>query len=154
MTIKCEDKKQLRDVLDRLDADGIYEWASGTSIKDFTPSMARYPICLFLYSDAHVITFGSEDDVKEDDKVISAEYFCTVEPDTDNDPVNHPSHYTQGKVECIDAMEMVFGKDAVSAYCMCAMFKYMWRRKDKGNEEQDKAKAEWYWNKFMEIINR
>ena len=71
-----------------------------------------------------------------------------------NDSVNHPSHYTQGNVECIDAMEMVFGKEAVKHYGLCAMFKYMWRRKDKGNEEQDTAKAEWYFDKFVEIINR
>ena len=30
-----------------------------------------------------------------------------------DDPVNHPSHYTGGKVECIGAMEVVFGKEAV-----------------------------------------
>lgn len=71
-----------------------------------------------------------------------------------NDPVNHPLHYTQGKVECIDAMEMVFGETAVAHYCLCAAFKYMWRRKDKGNEEQDIQKSLWYFDKFVEIINR
>lgn len=71
-----------------------------------------------------------------------------------NDPVNHPSHYTQGKVECIDAMEMVFGEAAVAHYCLCAAFKYMWRRKDKENEEQDIQKSLWYFDKFVEILNR
>lgn len=71
-----------------------------------------------------------------------------------NDPVNHPSHYTQGNVECIDAMEIAFGEEAVARYCLCAMFKYLWRRKDKGNEEQDIQKSLWYFDKFVEIINR
>lgn len=151
MTIKCENEKQLRDVLDELDSVGIYRWASNASIKDYTPRLGSFPVCLFLDLADYTVTYGTEYEVKEGDDVISATDFCKSD---NNDPVNHPSHYTQGKVECIDAMEMVFGTEAVKHYCLCAAFKYMWRRKDKGNEEQDKAKAEWYWNKFMEIINR
>lgn len=70
------------------------------------------------------------------------------------DPVNHPKHYANTKVECIDAMEELYGVEAVKAYCVCATFKYLWRRKDKDNEEQDVQKALWYFDKAKELINR
>ena len=70
------------------------------------------------------------------------------------DPVNNPQHYTSGKVECIDAMEQIFGRDAVISFAMLNCFKYLWRRKDKDNEEQDIQKAIWYFDKAKELINR
>lgn len=68
-----------------------------------------------------------------------------------NDPVNHPSHYTQGGIECIDAMVAAFGKDAVEQFCICNAFKYVWRSKLK-NGIQDIEKAHWYLNKYKELI--
>ena len=70
-----------------------------------------------------------------------------------DDPVNHPSHYTSGKVECIDAMERVFGKDAVINFAILNAWKYLWRRKGKGAEKQDVKKALWYFDKAKELIN-
>ena len=62
------------------------------------------------------------------------------------DPVNHPTHYTSGcGFECIEMMEMVFGKDAVIDFCILNAFKYIWRHKKK-NGDEDIAKAEWYLN--------
>lgn len=58
--------------------------------------------------------------------------------------VNHPTHYTSGcGFECIEMMEMVFGKEAVIDYCVVNAFKYIWRHKQK-NGTEDIAKAEWY----------
>ena len=63
-----------------------------------------------------------------------------MKPDT----VNHPAHYTTGcGFECIEMMEMVFGKEAVIDYCVVNAFKYIWRHKQK-NGTEDIAKAEWY----------
>ena len=63
-----------------------------------------------------------------------------MKPDT----VNHPTHYTSGcGFECIEMMEMVFGKEAVIDYCVVNAFKYIWRHKQK-NGTEDIAKAEWY----------
>ena len=60
------------------------------------------------------------------------------------DNVNHPAHYTIGcGFECIEMMEMVFGKEAVIDYCVVNAFKYIWRHKQK-NGTEDIAKAEWY----------
>ena len=70
-----------------------------------------------------------------------------------DDPVNHPSHYTGGKVECIEAMERVFGKEAVFSFSILNAWKYLWRRKGKGNEKQDVKKALWYFDKAKELLN-
>lgn len=69
------------------------------------------------------------------------------------DPVNHPQHYADSKVECIDAMVQVFGKEAVMNYCLINSFKYEWRRKDKDNESQDVQKALWYFDKYKQLLN-
>lgn len=66
------------------------------------------------------------------------------------DNVNHPSHYVQGGVECITAMEATFGKEAVKTFCKVCAFKYIWRSDHKGHTE-DIEKAVWYLNKYLEL---
>lgn len=45
---------------------------------------------------------------------------------TDN--VNHPSHYTQGGVECIDAITAAtVNKTGIEAVCTGNVIKYLWR---------------------------
>ena len=64
--------------------------------------------------------------------------------------VNHPKHYNQGGIECIDAMISAFGKDNVAGFCVINAFKYIWRAADK-NGMEDVDKAIWYLNKFKEL---
>ena len=59
--------------------------------------------------------------------------------------VNHPKHYTECSIECIEAMQIAFGKMAVYNFCICNAFKYLWRYKNK-NGSEDLNKAEWYLN--------
>lgn len=66
------------------------------------------------------------------------------------DVVNHPSHYTQGEIECIDAMKSAFGTHELAVYCKIAAFKYIWRCKHK-NGSEDIKKAVWYLNKYTEL---
>lgn len=66
--------------------------------------------------------------------------------------VDHPSHYNQGGIECIDAMVSAFGKEAVENFCLCNAFKYVWRNRDK-NGFEDIDKAIWYLNKIKELIS-
>lgn len=60
-----------------------------------------------------------------------------------SDPVNHPDHYNQGGIECIDAMRSAFGEEQVRVFCKLNAFKYIWRA-DQKNGEQDLRKAIWY----------
>lgn len=64
--------------------------------------------------------------------------------------VNHPAHYNDGKIECIEAMESAFGKEEVKTFCKLNAFKYIWRANKKGGE-QDIKKAAWYLNKYIEL---
>lgn len=67
------------------------------------------------------------------------------------DVVNHPSHYTNGKVECIDAIESAtVGKTGIEAVCVANVIKYLWRYEDK-NGLEDIKKAQWYLNKLIEV---
>lgn len=72
------------------------------------------------------------------------------EPEAENDVINHPSHYTQGGIECIDAMKSAFGAAQLAVYCKIAAFKYIWRCEYK-NGAEDVKNAIWYLNKFLEL---
>jgi hypothetical protein len=65
------------------------------------------------------------------------------------DAVHHPPHYTQGAVECIDALEAATtGLVGVEAVCTAAVIKYLWRWKRKGGLE-DLQKARWYLDRLI-----
>lgn len=68
------------------------------------------------------------------------------------DPVNHPQHYAQGGVECIDVMVETQGKEAVMAFCICNAMKYIWRHSSK-NGIEDVRKAKWYIDKYLDLYN-
>lgn len=69
---------------------------------------------------------------------------------TKKDNVNHPSHYTQGKIECINAIEeAVKGLFGIAAVCVANVIKYVWRYKFK-NGTEDLKKARWYLDKLIE----
>ena len=72
-----------------------------------------------------------------------------VPRETDN--VNHPSHYTKGKIEVIDMMLKVFGKEVVINYCDLNAFKYRMRAGYKNDIVEDINKALWYEKKSKEL---
>lgn len=58
--------------------------------------------------------------------------------------VNHPAHYNQGKVECIDAIDSaVAGLSGENGFYIGTAIKYLFRWKWKGGVE-DIDKAIWY----------
>ena len=65
------------------------------------------------------------------------------------DMVNHPAHYTQGGIECIDALEAATtGLTGIEAVCTASAIKYLWRWKFKGGK-QDLEKARWYIDRMI-----
>ena len=71
-----------------------------------------------------------------------------------NDMVNHPEHYETNGIECIDAMVASQGKEAVSNYCVCNAFKYIWRHQHKGKSLEDIQKAIWYLNRYLNLYDQ
>lgn len=65
---------------------------------------------------------------------------------TDN--VNHPSHYNQSGIECIEAIKACTG-DGYESYLQGNIMKYLWRYKYK-NGVEDLKKAQWYLNRLIE----
>ena len=71
-----------------------------------------------------------------------------------NDKVNHPSHYTQGKVECIDAIESATTNlTGIVAVCVANVIKYVWRFALK-NGAEDLDKADFYLQKLRQSIKK
>ena len=75
---------------------------------------------------------------------------CDVEPDIDM--VNHPSHYTQGGIECIDALKAAtVSKTGIEAVCTANAIKYLWRYEEK-NGIEDVKKARWYIDRLIKEL--
>lgn len=66
-----------------------------------------------------------------------------------SDRVNHPSHYTHGKIETIDKIEDVLGLEGFQAYCVGNAIKYLDRYKLK-NGFEDIKKAKRYLEFYIE----
>lgn len=67
----------------------------------------------------------------------------------ETDPVNGPSHYTDGKIEVIDYIE-----DKNLGFCLGNAIKYISRagKKDPSKEVEDLNKAIWYINRRIKEI--
>lgn len=68
------------------------------------------------------------------------------------DNINHPAHYTQGGVECIEAIAAAtVGLEGIEAACTACAIKYLWRWKRK-NGAEDLCKAKWYIDHLLGVI--
>lgn len=66
------------------------------------------------------------------------------------DTVNHPSHYTDGGIECIEAIEAQLTNDEYRGYLKGNIAKYIWRERMKGSTESLK-KAQWYLERLIQL---
>ena len=71
-------------------------------------------------------------------------------PVVQEDAVNHPSHYTDGGIECIDAIEAALTAEEFRGYCKGNNLKYTWRERRKGGTESLK-KAQWYLDRLIQL---
>lgn len=75
------------------------------------------------------------------------------EQDNKPDMVNHPQHYTQGGIECIDALKAAtVGKHGIEAVCVANIIKYLWRYEEK-NGVEDVRKARWYLDRLLKELD-
>lgn len=70
------------------------------------------------------------------------------------DMVNNPPHYTQGGIECIEAIRASLGLEGFVSYCRGNIQKYLWRSEHKGKRIEDMKKAAWYLNRAIEEMER
>ena len=66
-----------------------------------------------------------------------------------HDPVHHPSHYTDGKIEVIDFVE-----DKGFGYHLGNAIKYICRagKKDPAKTVEDLEKARWYLDRYIQRL--
>jgi|TARA_R100001530_G_scaffold95674_1_gene66541 hypothetical protein len=70
-----------------------------------------------------------------------------------SDEVNHPKHYTQNDIECIDYIKQQLGNEFPS-YLEGCIIKYVHRYKHKQSSITDLQKAKWYLNKLIEYTSQ
>lgn len=69
-----------------------------------------------------------------------------------NNNIDHPAHYCQGGIECIDAIKAAtVGKTGIEAVCVANVIKYIWRYENK-NGLEDCKKAAWYVNRLIQEL--
>ena len=71
-------------------------------------------------------------------------------PVLQEDVVNHPSHYTDGGIETIEAIEAQLSQEEYEGYLRGNCVKYLWRWKHKGGV-QDLKKCEWYLQRLIQL---
>ena len=65
----------------------------------------------------------------------------------EEDVINHPSHYTRGKIEVIDFIE-----DQQLPYHLGNVIKYIARAGYKGDKLEDLKKARWYLDRYIKGV--
>lgn len=69
-----------------------------------------------------------------------------------NDNVQHPAHYCQGGIECIDCIKAAtVNKAGIEAFCVGNAIKYLFRYENK-NGLEDVKKAQFYVNRLIQEL--
>lgn len=82
----------------------------------------------------------------------TGEHYGYVHVQTQPDMVNHPPHYTQGGIECIDALQAALTPEEFKGYCKAAVIKYLWRLDHKGSAKENAEKALWYLQRLVKVL--
>ena len=69
------------------------------------------------------------------------------------DLVNHPNHYTNKQMECIDWIRYCLTPEEFKGFLQGNSLKYLYRWKEKGGVI-DLQKAVWYTNKLAEVLEK
>ena len=95
----------------------------------------------------------------EQNKIVAKEKGCKEVNEVKDDPVNHPSHYTDGNIEVITYIE---DKGLIEGFCKGNAIKYISRAGKKESaalqidekEIQDIKKARWYLDYLISYYER
>lgn len=117
------------------------EGCGTTFIHKKEKAQGRWPTCPEKYSKPYK---KEEDDKKSKLKQTLQKELDAVQKE---DVVNHPSHYTRGKIEVIDFIE-----DQQFPYHLGNVIKYISRAGHKGDKLEDLKKAQWYLARYIELI--
>lgn len=99
-----------------------------------------------------LVIHGNDEELKKVAEFVNSMYGKTNNSDSDEDMVNHPSHYEHG-IECIDEMILLFGVAETMSFCKLNSHKYRKRALDKGGRE-DLDKSDWYMKEYAYLDSK
>lgn len=144
---------------DAVDADLWAQYAGfDTTVNEADLAKLRAQLLPYVEvsSDASPDEIGDCTDCEMDTNVFPPEPKFGTNPQRERapggDPVNHPQHYVQGGVECIDVIRAARGTDGCVQFCVGNAIKYLFRDSHKGRPLEDLQKAQWYINKAIELM--
>jgi len=70
------------------------------------------------------------------------------------DVVNHPPHYNNGDIECIEAIEAMLTPEEFIGYLRGNSLKYRWRFRYKKQPVEDMMKARWYEERLLQFYKK
>ena len=142
--------------------------AADPNPQEFPPVVRRY--CVVVVDDAAakatkycvacktslgttglVATFDNRADAEKECDRLNAQERAQPQS-TAADPVDAPSHYRQGEIECIDAIKAMLGDEGFAAYLRGTMLRYLWRLPHKGKPAEDAGKARNYAERLERLL--
>lgn len=81
---------------------------------------------------------------KKDVQTIEEQEVKTIESPKQEDIINHPSHYTRGRIEVIEDQQL--------PYHLGNVIKYIARAGHKGDKLEDLKKARWYLDRYINEV--
>lgn len=102
------------------------------------------PECLPKYSK---VPKKKEVTVEPVEQTIEESEVKAIKLPKQEDVINHPSHYTRGKIEVIDFIE-----DQQLPYHLGNVIKYIARAGHKGDKLEDLKKARWYLDRYINEV--
>lgn len=72
-------------------------------------------------------------------------------PEVTEIQVDHPDHYNQGSIECIEALKACMTPEEYHGFCPGNVITYVWRYRNK-NGIKDLKKAKWYLETLIKDI--
>lgn len=68
----------------------------------------------------------------------------------ESEMICHPKHYNrEGRMECIEEMEELYGNEYVKIFCLLSAYKYNYRDGLKEGADTDIGKRTWYIEEYM-----
>ncbi len=123
---------------------GLKQGREENPYRNCPPNGIRKMFGLSPIKDGYDISFSSVDE--------------TVEKPTEQkgkeDPVNRPSHYTAGGIECIDAIDASMTPTEYAGFLKGQVLKYVWRYRLKGKPAEDLKKARYYLDRLIRITEK
>lgn len=96
--------------------------------------------------------FGGDTEEEVEERLRDEDKASEALDNIEKDLVNHPPHYNNGGVECIEYIKQQLGPEGFRSYLEGSIIKYIHRFKFKNQNIRDLEKSVWYTNRLIEEL--